>query len=101
MVKVAFQGERGAFSEDAASKLFSGDIDCSPCVRLKEVFELVSQDKVESGVVPVENSQACSINETYDLLLAYPLYIFAEAILKVSHYLIALPGEKLANITTI
>ena len=101
MVKVAFQGERGAFSEDAAAKLFGGDIDCLPCIRLKEVFELVLQDKVEFGVVPVENSQAGSINETYDLLLAYPLNIFAEVILRVSHCLMALPGEKLDGITMI
>jgi len=101
MVKVAFPGERGAFSEDAAAKLFGGNIDFLPCGRLKEVFELVSQDKVEFGVVPVENSQAGSINETYDLLLAYPLNIFAEVIIKVSHCLMALPGEKLTDITTI
>lgn len=101
MVKVAFQGERGAFSEDAAAKLFSVDINFLPCVGLKGVFELVSQDKVEFGVVPVENSQAGSINETYDLLLAYPLNIFAEVILKVSHCLMALPGQKLADVTTI
>jgi chorismate mutase/prephenate dehydratase len=101
MIKVAFQGERGAFSEDAAAKLFVGDIGFLPCVQLKEVFDLVSQDKVEFGVVPVENSQAGSINETYDLLLLYPLNIFAEAILKVSHCLMALLGEKLADIATI
>jgi chorismate mutase/prephenate dehydratase len=101
MIKIAFQGERGAFSEDAAAKLFGGNIDCLPCARLKEVFELVSQDNVNFGVVPVENSQAGSINETYDLLLAYPLNIFAEVILKVSHCLMALPEEKLADITTI
>jgi chorismate mutase/prephenate dehydratase len=101
MVKVAFQGERGAFSEDAATKLFGGDIDFLPCVGLKETFELVSHDEVEFGVVPLENSQAGSINETYDLLLAYTLNIFAEVILKVSHCLMALPGEKLADITTI
>jgi len=101
MVKVAFQGERGAFSEDAAAKLFGADIDYLPCARLKEVFELVSQDKVEFGVVPVENSQAGSINETYDLLLAYPPNIFAEVILRVSHCLMALHGEKLEDITTI
>jgi chorismate mutase/prephenate dehydratase len=101
MVKVAFQGERGAFSEDAAAKLFSGNIAFLPCSRLKQVFELVSQNKVEFGVVPVENSQAGSINETYDLLLAYPLNIFAEVILRVSHCLMALPGDKLTNITTI
>jgi chorismate mutase/prephenate dehydratase len=101
MVKVAFQGERGAFSEDAATKLFGQNIDFLPCIQLKAVFEVVSQDKVEFGVVPVENSQAGSINEAYDLLLAYPLTIFAEVILKVSHCLMALPGEKLADITTI
>ena len=101
MVKVAFQGERGAFSEDAAVKLFGRDINYLPCIRLKEVFELVWQDKAEFGVVPVENSQAGSINETYDSLLAYSLNIFAEVILKVSHCLMALPGEKLADITTI
>jgi prephenate dehydratase len=101
MVEVAFQGERGAFSEDAAAKLFGKDIDFLPCIRLKDVFELVSQDKVEFGVVPLENSQAGSINDTYDLLLAYPLNILAEVILRVSHCLMALPGEKLTDITTI
>ena len=101
MVKVAFQGERGAFSEDAAAKLFGADIDYSPCARLKHVFEHVSHDNVEFGVVPVENSQAGSINETYDLLLAYPTNIFAEVILRVSHCLMALPGKKLEDITTI
>jgi prephenate dehydratase len=101
MARVAFQGERGAFSEDAATKLFGTSIDFAPCVRLKEVFELVMQDKVEFGVVPVENSQAGSINDTYDLLLTYPLNIFAEVILRVSHYLMALPGEKLEDIRTI
>ena len=101
MARVAFQGERGAFSEDAATKLFGTSIDFVPRMSLREVFELVTQDKVEFGVVPLENSQAGSINETYDLLLAYPLNIFAEAILRVSHCLMALPGEKLADIATI
>ena len=101
MAKVAFQGERGAFSEDAATKLFGKSIDSALCMRLKEVFDLVMQDKVEFGVVPLENSQAGSINDTYDLLLTYPLNIFAEVILRVSHYLMALPGENLGNITTI
>jgi prephenate dehydratase len=101
MIKVAFQGERGAFSEDAAAKLFGKDADFSPCIRLKQVFELVARDEVEFGVAPLENSQAGSINDTYDLLLTYPLNIFAEAILKISHYLMALPGQKLSDIATI
>lgn len=101
MTKVAFQGERGAFSEDAAATLFGKSIEFVPCIRLKEVFGLVTQDRVDFGVVPLENSQAGSINDTYDLLLAYPLNIFAEVILKVSHCLMALPGQKFTDITTI
>ena len=101
MVKVAFQGERGAFSEDAATKLSGKSIDFVGCMHLKEVCELVLQDKVEFGIVPLENSQAGSINDTYDLLLAYPLSIFAEVILRVSHCLMALPGQKLPDIATI
>lgn len=101
MVKVAFQGERGAFSEDAVIKLFGPDVDFLPCVGLRDVFQSVLEDRVDFGVVPVENSQAGSINETYDLLLVYPLNIFAEVILRVSHCLMALPGENLADIRTI
>ncbi|OIP26911.1 MAG: bifunctional chorismate mutase/prephenate dehydratase [Dehalococcoidia bacterium CG2_30_46_9] len=101
MVTVAFQGERGAFSEDASIKLFGNDIDFLPCTRLKDVFQAVLEAKVSFGVVPIENSQAGSINETYDLLLAYPLHIYAEVILRVSHCLLALPGENLVNITKV
>ncbi len=101
MVKVAFQGERGAFSEDAAIKFFGEGIDFLPCVHLEDVFQAVAEDNVSFGVVPVENSQAGSINETYDLLLTYPLNIFAEVVLRISHCLMALPGEKLADIKTI
>ena len=101
MINIAFQGERGAFSEDAAIKLFTEEIDFLPCVRLRDVFQAVLEDNVSFGVVPVENSQAGSINDTYDLLLTYPLNIFAEVILRISHCLMALPGQKLADIRTI
>lgn len=101
MEQVAFQGERGAFSEDAATKLFGRDIDLLPCVRLRDVFQAVAENRVGFGVVPVENSQAGSINETYDLLLIYSLNIFAEVILKISHSLMALPGEDLSGIEII
>jgi len=101
MVKIAFQGERGAFSEDAALKLFGKDIDFLPCIHLRDVFKAVSEDDASFGVVPVENSQAGSINETYDLLLAHSLNIFAETILKISHCLMALPGQSLSDIKTV
>ena len=68
MVKVGLQVERGAFSEDATTKLFGKGIDFVPCIRLREVSELVTQDNVEFGVGPLENSQAGSINDAYALL---------------------------------
>lgn len=101
MLNIAFQGERGAFSEDAAIKLFGEDIDFLPCIHLRDVFQAVLDDNANFGVVPVENSQAGSINETYDLLLVYSLNIFAEIILKISHCLMALPGQSMADIKTI
>ncbi len=101
MINVAFQGERGAFSEDASIKLFGESIGFLPCIHLRDVFQAVSEGNAGFGVAPIENSQAGSINETYDLLLAYPLNIFAEVILRISHCLMALPGEKLADIKTV
>lgn len=97
MAKVAFQGERGAFSEDAVIRFF-GDVELIPCRSLKQVFEAVTKDEADFGVVPIENSQAGSINETYDLLLKHALNIYAELDLRVNHCLLALPSESLTSI---
>jgi len=100
MIKVAFQGERGAFSEDAVITFF-GDAELFPNRYLTDVFEAVLSDDVDFGVVPIENSQAGSINDTYDLLLSYPLNICGEINLRISHCLMALPGETLTEIKTL
>ncbi len=100
MTKVAFQGERGSFSEDAVTKFF-GTVALLPCRYLPDVFEAVAQDQANFGVVPVENSQAGSINESYDLLLKYELAIFGEVDLRINHCLLALPGESLESIKTV
>jgi prephenate dehydratase len=100
VIKVAFQGERGAFSEDAVITFF-GDVELSPSRYIADVFEAVLRDEADFGVVPAENSQAGSINDTYDLLLSYPLNIFGEIHLRISHFLMALPGESLDGIRII
>jgi prephenate dehydratase len=100
MYKVAFQGERGAFSEDAAVAFFK-EAEFVTCHNLQDVFEAVIQCAAEFGVAPAENSQAGSINETYDLLLEYPLKIYGEVNLRVHHYFMALKGAKLKDITTV
>ena len=100
MQKVAFQGERGAFSEDAVLKFFS-NTDLLPLRTFTKVFESVLSDEARFGVVPVENSQAGSINETYDLLLKYDLNIYGETHIEVNHCLLALHGESRESITTV
>lgn len=97
MSRVAFQGERGAFSEAAVLRLFA-DAESLTYPSLADVFEAVAKDKARFGVVPVENSQAGSINEAYDLLLKFDLNIYAELDLEINHCLMALPGEALTNI---
>jgi prephenate dehydratase len=94
---VAFQGERGAYSEDAVTSLYP-DAEPKAFRALTEVFEAVESRAVERGVVPVENSQAGSINDTYDLLLKHSLVIVAEHNLEVVHSLLALPGQALTDI---
>lgn len=100
MFKIAFQGERGAFSEDATIKFF-GETNPLPQPSLTEVFEIVQQGEGDFGIVPVENSQAGSINETYDLLLKSPLFITGEVNLRISHCLMSLAGESLNSVKKI
>jgi prephenate dehydratase len=96
-MRVAFQGERGAYSEEAVVRLL-GEVDVLPCPGLPEAFEAVASGRADRGVVPVENSQAGSINETYDLLLAHDLVIAGELDHRVVHCLMALPGQELQAI---
>ncbi len=95
--KVAFQGEPGAYSEDAVACLYP-DAEPVPCRTLAEVFDRVEAGTVARGIVPVENSQAGSINETYDLLLKHSLFIVGEVDVEVVHCLLALPGQSLTDI---
>lgn len=95
---LAFQGETGAYSELAALEYFHNDIKTLPCQAFDEVFEAVSGESVEYGMIPIENSLAGSIHSNYDLLLHYDLHIVGEYHLRVSHCLLALPSAKLEDI---
>jgi len=103
MVKVAFQGEPGAFSEEAIWRYWERwgereDPHPLACATVEDVFRAVQEGRADLGVVPVENSYAGSINETSDLLRGFALYVRGEVILPVSHCLLALPGQRLEEI---
>jgi len=89
---VAFQGERGAFSEEAARKLVGKGIDVLPCQRFEDVFRALDQKKVQAAVIPIENTLHGSVHENYDHLLHFNLPIVAETSVRIVHNLIAPPG---------
>jgi len=86
---VAFQGEIGAYSEQAAFNFFSPSAQVKPCESLDDVFKAVEQGTVSFGIIPIENSLEGSISRSYDLLLDSSLRVCGETELRVIHYLIA------------
>lgn len=100
-MKVAFQGERGAFSEGAIYSYFGSTVDVKPCRDLSEVFESVDKKETEYGAVPIENSLEGSVNQTYDLFLTHDLKVCGEIILRVSHCLIANPETSFSDVKAV
>jgi len=97
-MKIAYQGEPGAYSERAVDALFP-DAESLPCDTVRLVFSRVTSGEAPFGVVPLENSQAGSVNETYDLLLHTRLLrIVGETFVRVDHALLGLPGARLEEI---
>src|SRR6266853_5067243 len=96
-MKIAYQGEPGAFSEAAARRV-DADAELVSCRSFEEVFDSVQAGSAAHGVLPIENSIGGSIHRNYDLLLEHDLPIVAEVELPVVHHLLALPGTTLAGL---
>jgi prephenate dehydratase len=97
-ISVAYQGERGAFSEAAAVRLLGREIEPKPYVTFDEMFAAVDEGAADCCVAPIENSLAGSIHRNYDLLLGSRLTIGGETHLRIVHNLIAPREVPLANI---
>jgi arogenate/prephenate dehydratase len=100
-VRLAYQGEPGAYSEAAALVYGGPQVETMPCKSFDDVFEAVVKKRATHGVVPLENSIGGTIHRNYDLLLDHELMITGEVELDVVHCLQALPGTKISDITVV
>ena len=98
--RVAFQGERGAFSEIAAFRNFEHiEVETVPCHSFREVFSSVLSGRCRYGMVPIENSLAGSVHENYDNFLQFPdLHIVGEKKIRIVHNLIGMPGATIEGL---
>jgi prephenate dehydratase len=99
-MRIAFQGEPGAYSEAAALR-FSDHTDLLPCEAFDDVFKAVAAGRATHGILPVENSIGGSIHRNYDLLIEHDLPIVGEVELPIRHHLLALPGTTVDRVERI
>lgn len=97
MMRIAYQGEPGAFSE-AASRQVDASAELLPCKSFEDVFGAVEAGAADYGVLPIENSIGGSIHRNFDLLLEHQLPIVGEVEVPVVHHLLALPGRSIADV---
>ncbi|MBY0373307.1 MAG: prephenate dehydratase [Bryobacteraceae bacterium] len=96
--RIAFQGERGAFSELAARQFTSGSAHVIPCERFEQVFQSLESGTADAAAIPIENTLHGSVHENYDHLLNFDVRIVGETSVRIVHNLIANPGVKWSKI---
>jgi len=99
-IKVAFQGEKGAYSHLACLEIFP-NIEAKPCYTFEEAFKLARDDSEYKIVIPIENSIAGRVADIHYLIPKYKLQIHAEHFQKVTHNLLGIKGSKISDIKTV
>lgn len=97
-MRVAFQGEKGAYSEEAIFKHYGTGVESVPCPYLRDVYSTVEAVKADFGLVPVENTIEGTIVRSYDLLNERSLKASGEEIHRIQHCLIGHPDSDLSDI---
>jgi prephenate dehydratase len=97
-VVVAFQGEPGAYSEQAVRQHFGAEVAALPCRGFREIFQAIQDGRAGHGMLPVENSLAGTVIPAYDLLIDHDLRLQAEVVLRVEHCLMAPAGVTLSDV---
>jgi chorismate mutase / prephenate dehydratase len=103
-IRVSYQGTDGAFSHQAAMRHFEprySNVECIGYTRFEEAADAVEREDVNVSILPIENTTAGSINDTYDLLNEKELYIIGEEVLHINHCLMAPENVQIGNIRRI
>jgi len=94
-LRVAFQGELGAFSQEAIQQLWGGDVEPVPCREFRDVGDAILSDKVDRAVLPIENTIVGSVQGAHDVIdAATGIHAIAETVVAVHHCLLGPPGAK-------
>lgn len=101
MTKVMFQGIAGAYSEEAIQQFFGPPVTGVPSASFAEMFTAVEEGEAEYAMLPMENSIAGTVNQSYELLMEHDLRIYGEVILRIEHMLLAPPGTTLSEVKTV
>jgi len=99
--RIAFQGERGAFSEEAALKLLGQEITLVPRGSFDATFSSIQDGSADFVLAPMENSLAGSVHRSFDLLVESGLHIVGEVVIPIVHNLIGLPGADVASLVSV
>ena len=99
-LKVAFQGEKGAYSHLACLEVFP-NADAIACSTFEEAFKLAQHNSEYKIVIPIENSLAGRVADIHYLIPKYKLQIHAEHFQKVTHNLLGIKGSKIKDIKTV
>ncbi len=98
-LRVAFQGELGAFSEEAIQQLWGGDVEAVPSREFRDVAAALASGEVDRGVLPIENTIVGSVQTAHDVIDATPgIHAIAETVVAVHHCLLGPPGAKLDQV---
>jgi prephenate dehydratase len=100
--RAAFQGDLGAFSEEAVQQAFGRDAEPVPCRENREVARLVAMGDTDAGVLPVENTLAGSVPASYDAILAEPtIHVTGQVVIPIHHCAMGVAGSTLGSLRTI
>ncbi len=99
-MQIAFQGEIGAYSEEAALAMYERAC-VVPEPTMEAVFDAVERNAVDRGVVPIENSLFGSVHVNYDMLRTRDVCIVGELTLRIRHHLLAAPGTQINDVRTV